>query len=112
ANLTDVKAISAGGSFTLALKNDGTVWAWGENESGELGNGSYETKYDQSIFGQTNEPTQVSVVHDVVEIAAGGSHAMAVTSDGTIWVWGGNDEGQLGDFTETKYCIPQKIQNP
>ncbi|MCL2517044.1 MAG: sigma-70 family RNA polymerase sigma factor, partial [Oscillospiraceae bacterium] len=41
ANLTDVKAISAGGSFTLALKNDGTVWAWGENESGELGNGSY-----------------------------------------------------------------------
>ena len=56
-----------------------------------------------------SEPVEISILQDVVEISAGGSHAMAVTSDGCIWAWGSNDEGQLGDFTDSKRCIPQKI---
>ena len=108
--LSGIKAISAGGGFTLALTKDGTVWAWGTNGNGELGNGSYDTKVDLSIDDHMqNEPGVVSMVKDVVEIAAGGSHAMAISRDGTIWVWGNNDEGQLGNFTESKLCIPQRL---
>ena len=107
--LSNVKAISAGGSFTLALKSDGTVWAWGSNESGELGNGSYDTKTEITLGDNKSEPVEVSLLQDVVDIAAGGSHAMAVTKDGGIWAWGGNDEGQLGDFADSKRCVPQRI---
>lgn len=107
--LSDVKAISAGGGFTLALKNDGTVWAWGCNENGELGNGVFDAKTEMNLNDQRNEPIEVSMLQDVIEIAAGGSHAMAITRDGSIWAWGSNDEGQLGVFSESKRCVPQKI---
>jgi alpha-tubulin suppressor-like RCC1 family protein len=56
-----------------------------------------------------NEPVEVSLLRDVVEIAAGGSHAMAMKSDGSIWAWGSNDEGQLGVLSENKQSVPQKI---
>jgi len=108
-NLSQVKAISAGGRFTLALKEDGTVWAWGCNENGELGNGSYDAKTEMTLGDDKSEPVEVSLLQDVVEIAAGGSHAMAVTRDGGIWAWGSNDEGQLGNFAESKRCAPQRI---
>lgn len=108
-NLSGVKVISAGGGFTLALKDDGTVWAWGCNESGELGNGSFEAKTEMTLSDLKNEPVEVSMLQDVVEIAAGGSHGMAITRDGSIWAWGSNDEGQLGVFPDSKRCVPQRI---
>jgi RNA polymerase sigma factor (sigma-70 family) len=107
--LSDVKAISAGGGFSLALKKDGTVWAWGGNENGELGNGTFAASSKLTNLDYNIEPVEVSMLQDVVEISAGGTHAMAVTSDDGIWTWGGNDEGQLGDFTEGKRCVPQRI---
>jgi alpha-tubulin suppressor-like RCC1 family protein len=109
-NLAEVKAVSAGGDFTLALKNDGTVWAWGFNKNGELGNGSYDQETEMTLGDNKSEPVEVSMLQDVIEIAAGGSHAMAVTKDGGIWAWGSNDEGQLGNFTESKRCVPQRIE--
>jgi alpha-tubulin suppressor-like RCC1 family protein len=108
-NLSEVKAVSAGGSFTLALKKDGTVWSWGCNENGELGIGEYDTETRIVLGDNKSVPAEVSILQDVVEIAAGGSHAMAVMGDGSIWAWGGNDEGQLGNFSDKKRCIPQKI---
>ena len=108
-DLSDVKAVSAGGSFTLALKNDGTVWAWGRNENGELGNGSAVAKTEITLGDTESEPTEVSLLQDVTEITAGGTHAMAVTRDGGIWAWGGNDEGQLGNFTESGWSAPRRI---
>ena len=107
--LSEVKAISAGGDFTLAIKNDGTVWAWGLNNSGQLGNGSYDMEFGITLGDNKSEPVEVPLLHDVVEIAAGGSHAIAITNDGGIWAWGSNDEGQLGDFSESKRCIPRRI---
>ena len=110
-NLTEVKAISAGGNFTLALKFDGTIWAWGFNKNGELGIGSYDTETEMTLGDNKSEPVEVSMLQDVVEITAGGSHAMAITKDGGIWAWGNNDEGQLGDFTENRRCVPQRVDN-
>ena len=108
-NLSDVKAISAGGVFTLALKADGTVWAWGDNEHGELGNSTVDESSKMKSLDLKNEPVEVSMLQNVVEISAGNTHAMAVTNDGAIWAWGSNDEGQLGDFSENKRCVPQRI---
>jgi len=94
---TDVVAISSGGhnsNHTLALKSDGTVWAWGFGSSGQLGDG-----------GATNRlsPVQVTGLTDVTAIAAGAVHSMALKHDGTVWAWGLNGEGQLaqaiGDTT-------------
>ena len=95
--LSDVVAIDAGTSFTLALKSDGTVWAWGDNQSGQLGNGTTT---------ESHVPVQVRAANggkgfleDIVSIAAGGYHAVAVDSQGRVWAWGNNSQGQLGDGT-------------
>ena len=84
--------IAAGGSFSLALKSDGTVMAWGNNQSGELGDRKAPT--DSSI------PVQVKGLgpgSGVVEVAAGGAFCLALKSDGTVLAWGHNKAGELGD---------------
>ncbi len=78
----------------VVLKRDGTVWVWGNNGSGQFGNGGI----DPSLT-----PVQVPGLSDVVKIAAGGTHTLAVKRDGTVWGWGLNGAGQLGDGTTTLY---------
>ena len=107
--LSEVKTISAGGVFSLALKQDGSVLAWGCNEHGELGTGSSDESSKMTAIDMKNEPVEVPMLRDVVEISAGNTHAMAVTSDGGIWTWGENDEGQLGDFYGNERSVPQRI---
>lgn len=87
--LTGVVQISAGNWFSLALKSDGTVWAWGSDLRCELGSGSWG--------GNRTVPGQVTRLTGVVQIAAGGWHSLAIRSDGTVWGWGYNESGQLGE---------------
>lgn len=106
--LTDVIAISAGGDFTLALKADGTVWAWGLNDKGQLGNGEIdETRIN--LGDKKSKPTQVIISEKVTEITAGGSHAIAKTEAGNLWIWGSNDAGQLGNENSEIKCLPEKF---
>ena len=79
--LTGVVAMAAGGDHSLALKSDGTVWAWGDNYYGQLGDGT-----------TTNQPSPVQVpgLTGVIAVAAGYSHSLAVKNDGTVWAWGYN----------------------
>ena len=91
--LTDVKDISAGLNFSLALKTDGTVWAWGRNQAGQLGNG--EVGSDNTLDATYITPRQVLVLTNVSAIAAGEAHGLALRN-GTVWSWGGNNVGQLG----------------
>ena len=88
-NLTGAAAISAGSYHSLALLSDGSVWAWGNNESGQLGNGD-PTGDDRDTPGPVQNLT------GVVAIAAGRLHSMALTSDGKVWAWGDNADGELG----------------
>lgn len=91
--ISDVVQISAGTEFTIALKADGTVWGWGTNTSGQLGNGS--TAMSQTLPAQIG--VGVAGFNNIIAISAGESHAMALRSDGTVWVWGSNDWGQVGN---------------
>ena len=71
--------IAAGGDHILAIKDDGTVWAWGSNSVGQLGDGTNITR---------DRPVQIPGLSNIVAVAAGGSHSMALGSDGTVWEWG------------------------
>jgi len=93
-NLTGVIAIAAGCWHTVALKNDGTVWAWGINNFGQLGNGVWgiEMTPVQVMEGPGDPPFD-----QVIAIAAGCEHTVARRSDGSVWVWGNGDYGQVGN---------------
>jgi alpha-tubulin suppressor-like RCC1 family protein len=103
--LTGVTKISAGENFSLALRSDGTVWAWGVNQFGQLGNG---TTANSAV------PVQVAGLSDVTGIAAGGLFAAATRTNGisavtSVWAWGDNSYGQLGDGTLTRHTIPKQV---
>ncbi len=80
--LDAVKAVAVGANHSLAVRNDGTVWAWGR---AALGTG------DDAL-----PVTQVPVLHDVVDVAVGDTHALALARDSTVWGWGRNHRLQLG----------------
>ena len=87
--LSAVTAIAASGDNTYSLKSDGTVWAWGDDGYGQLGNTSVKSSLSST-------PVQVAI-SGVAAIAAGGTHALAIKTDGTVWAWGNDNTGQLGD---------------
>ena len=91
------KAISARAEHALALRSDGSVWAWGFNRYGQLGDG---TNSDRST------PTRVVGLSNIVAVAAGERHSLALDYNGNIWAWGQNWAGELGDGTTTDRSIP------
>jgi len=104
---SSAQAIAAGISHSLALKSDGTVWAWGANGSGQLGNGT-------NIGGYI--PVQVkdnsgSPLTDIIAIAGGGWHSLALRNDSTVWAWGSNSYGQLGNGSNTDSNVPVQVSS-
>ena len=105
--------VVTGASTTYALKPDGTVWAWGSNEYGQLGNGK--------IFGTAIYPQQVTITKEdalgatvdvrIKRIAAGAHSVLAVDTNGNVWAWGRNDKGQLGlgDGKAAKISTPERV---
>lgn len=74
---------------SVAVRSDGTVWTWGENKYGQLGNGRRDAGHAQ--------PHKVPGIDNVVAVAAGERHTLALKKDGTVWSWGDNESYQLGD---------------
>ena len=100
---TGFEAAAAGWRLRMALKSDGTLWAWGNNNHGQLGDGSTTDSW-------TN-PVQVTGLTGVVAFDAGRhseTHALAVKSDGTVWAWGENFAGQLGEGTTNIRSAPSR----
>ncbi|POM25845.1 Regulator of chromosome condensation (RCC1) repeat protein [Actinomadura rubteroloni] len=93
-------SVAAGQNHSLAVRADGTVWAWGANGSGQLGNGSTTA---------SSTPVQVSGLTGVKAVAAGLSFSLALKNDGTVWAWGDNSSGQLGNGTTTSASSPVQV---
>ena len=95
---TNWKQASNSYNFTAAIKTDGTLWTWGYNASGQLGDNTRTNTLSpiQTIAGGTNW----------VEVAAGYRYTAAIKTDGTLWLWGYNGSGQLGDNTITDKSSP------
>lgn len=91
--------IAAGARHTVALKSDGTLWAWGYNNYGQLGDGTTT---------QRNSPVQIGQDNKWVSVAAGANHTVALKSDGTLWAWGYNSKVELGDATTTWHSSPEQ----
>ena len=105
--LTNWKAIQADDHYTLALKTNNTLWAWGDNSTGNLGDGTTINKYS---------PIQVGFLTDWKSLAqtstsTGSNHSPsgAVKTDGTLWLWGENNTGNLGDGTTVNKSSPIQI---
>ena len=91
--MEDVIAVSSNTNHAMAITSDGSLWAWGRNYvggwAGMLGDGTFRDR---------TEP--VKIMEDVVSVSAGGSHTLAITSDGNLWAWGDNSNNQLGIGTD------------
>ncbi len=105
-NLSDVIDVSAGESFSVALKNDGSVWAWGWNSFGMIGN---DTTDDTLLPAQVLGESGVGYLTNVVSIACGNHFVLAVKDDGSTWSWGCNGSGKLGDNSFTNRYTPVRV---
>ncbi|MFH0887766.1 MAG: hypothetical protein V1871_00985, partial [Planctomycetota bacterium] len=96
--------VAGGTSHSLGVRSDGTLWAWGLNTNGQLGDGSTT---------QRTSPVAISpTVTTWVGVAAGASHSLGIRSDGTLWAWGLNTNGQLGDGSTTQRTSPVQSSVP
>ncbi len=97
------KKLAIGYTTTIGVKADGTVWSWGGELHGELGNG-------EEIYKAQYTPQPIQKMTDFIEVAGTGGHFLALRKDGTVWAWGNNEYGQLGYATTKNYsAVPQQV---
>jgi alpha-tubulin suppressor-like RCC1 family protein len=99
--LADVVAIHGGNNHSLAVGTSGHAWAWGNNSYGQLGNGTSTTVPVVYPVEVRRESPTGPALEGVVAVAGGRYHSLALTSDGSVWAWGYNSNGQLGDGSAT-----------
>lgn len=105
--MDDVVAVSCGYHFTAAIKSDGSLWTWGNNSRGQLGNDGVGDGGTAWYFHQT---TPLKVLDDVVAVSCGDYHAAAIKTDGSLWIWGENDERLGVNIGNKKYAkVPMKV---
>ncbi|ETR68801.1 MAG: hypothetical protein OMM_04345 [Candidatus Magnetoglobus multicellularis str. Araruama] len=106
-SLSNVKEIGVGIYHSAALKHDGSVWTWGKKEW--LGAGSLTV--NQNLPVQVLDESGTGHISSVVDIAIGEEHNLAILSDGTVWGWGRNGAGRLGDGTTTDHNTPIQVED-
>jgi len=89
--------IAVGGTSSYVIKPDGTLWAWGGNEFGQIGNGTYETQY-----------SPIRVMRNIVAVTASNEKIMALRSDGSVWSWGMRGE-QMNNASDISHLTPVRI---
>jgi alpha-tubulin suppressor-like RCC1 family protein len=95
---TNWKQVACGRLHTAAVKTDGTLWTWGLNSYGQLG--------DNTIISRSTPVTTFAGGTNWKQVSCGRFHTLAIKTDGTLWTWGSNGSGQLGDNTTTSRSIP------
>jgi alpha-tubulin suppressor-like RCC1 family protein len=105
----DWMGVAAGEDFSVAIKQDGTLWSWGSAASGVLGNG--QTSGTRKTPGPVcDDPTRACYGNRYVAVAVGKRHVLAVAQNGSLWAWGANGNGQLGDGTTSTRSFPTREQ--
>ncbi len=99
-NVSTCVKISIGTDHCFVIKSDGTLWGWGNNQNGQLGDGT-----------TTERHSPVKIMDGVRSVSAGTHHSIAIKDDGSLWAWGYNELGQLGDATTTERHSPVKIMD-
>lgn len=107
--LTSVKSLGGRGYHTLALETNGTVWAWGRNEYGELGIGAAYNSGNNGFGQGTNLPVQVIGLTNPASLSAGGFFSLALMSNGTVMAWGENNYGQCGNGATNNCLTPVQV---
>ena len=92
------KQVSSGGTYTAAIKTDGTLWTWGRNNNGQLG--------DNTTVNRSTPVTTFAGGTNWKQVAGGYDHASAIKTDGTLWTWGSNSVGNLGVNDTNTRCTP------
>ncbi|MCQ2958736.1 MAG: hypothetical protein MJ198_00910 [Bacteroidales bacterium] len=103
--LENVTAIAVGQTHVYALLKTGEVVSWGNNDYGQLGNGSFESKLEP-VYVKTNENNHLQKIK---MIAAGGNHGYALSDNGNVFAWGNNQTNQLGCGNTEQQCFPQLV---
>ena len=98
-----VADVSAGFYHTCAVKTDGTVWCWGDNASGQIGDGSTTPRLTPSEVSSLGGPA--------AEVSANNSFTCARRTDGTLWCWGGNTDGELGNGSTVPSSLPVQVNS-
>ena len=106
--LSGAVSVAAGANFSAAVLEDGTVWAWGADSQGQLGDSGTA---NQSSPVQVGSNSQNGPLQGFVAVAAGYDYTLALKEDGTVWAWGNNTSGQLGDGTTASRSQPAPIPN-
>lgn len=105
--LDKIIAVDQGEEHVVALSADGTVWTWGrDNSLGQLGLGENVLSKLQGYYGN---PRRVKGLNNIIAIAAGANHSLALAATGEVWAWGDNSEGQLGNGTTNTQLSPIQI---
>jgi alpha-tubulin suppressor-like RCC1 family protein len=112
----DVISIWGGARETIVLKSDGTVWNWGLNTYGHLGDGTFSTiadpTNDKHVPIEVHGPGNVGYLNSIIAIMGGESHNFALKSDGTVWAWGqGSLANSIGDGTNLDRYTPVQVSN-
>jgi len=98
---TNWSLIDGGNATFVAIKTDGTLWIWGDNSQGQLGL--------NDVNVSKSSPTQVGSGTDWSKINAGGNHILAIKTDGTLWAWGLNNAGQVGNNSVSNRSSPVQV---
>ena len=99
---TNWATVSMSNLHTCATRTDGTLWCWGDNSAGALGDGSPENTLRQTLG-------RVGTANDWSFVSAGWFHSCAIKSDRSLWCWGMNGLGEVGDGTTTNRLTPVRV---
>jgi len=106
---TDWLVVSAGTNHTMAIREDGSLWAWGGNAHGQLGDGAGGGGSQDPAMGHRTSPLQIGLGANWSYVSAGDENTVAIREDGSLWAWGRNMLGELGDGTTTRRLSPVRI---
>ena len=102
-----IKKVMAGGMFSMVFTSDGSLYSWGKNNYGQIGDGT-TNNYNLAVAVKTEGTPMAGKT--VVDFSISNEHTVALTSDGQIYAWGRNESGQLGDGTNTASTLPVAVR--